>query len=276
MGFKEKLANLTNLDPELLPSSYQIIGDILLIKLPKIKSASQKKKIANSIVKILPYVKAVCEITGVAGEFRKPRVKILLGGGTETLHKENGILYKIDVAEIMFSKGNLAERKRLLDKIRPGEVIIDMFSGIGYFSIPIAKFGDPKIIYSIEKNKISFDYLKENIKLNKIQNIAPILGDCRKISLSQKADRVLMGYLPGTYRFLPAAFGFLKDKGIINYHDTFSKGELWNKPLEILNKEANKKGFKLKKILEKKIVKDYAPNVYHAVVDAEFEIMQTG
>ena len=271
MSFKEKLALTTGIDSSKLPSSYQIIGDIFLAKLPKIKSATDRKKIASGVVKILPYIKTVCEIKGVSGELRKPKIRVILGRSTETIHKENGCLFKIDVSKIMFSKGNLSERKRLLGEVKKGEVVVDMFAGIGYFSVPPAKFSSAGKIYSIEKNKESFGYLKENVLLNKIKNIEPLLGDCRKIKTPEKADRVLMGYLPKTYLFLPAAFGFLKDSGIINYHDTFSKGELWEKPVSTLEKEAGKSGFKLKKILEKKIVKDYAPNVCHVVVDAEFE-----
>ncbi len=270
MGFKPKLAKLTGLSENILPSSYQIIGNVLLFKLPKVKKQSDKKKIAQGIIKLLPYVKTVCEIQGVSGEFRKPTVKKLLGKSTETIHKEHGILYKLDTSKIMFSKGNLSERKRLLNQIKPGEVIVDMFAGIGYFSLSLAKFTKAKKIYSIEKNKTSFNYLQENIKLNKIHNIEPLHGDCRKTNLPEKTDRVLMGYFPGTDKFLPAAFGFLKDKGTIVYHNIFSKKELWDKPIKILEGAAKETGFKLGKVLEKKLVKDYAPNVYHVVVDAEF------
>lgn len=268
--FKEKLSKLTNIDPSILPSSYQIIGDILLFKFYKIKSIQQKKKIAQETVKLLHYIKTVCEMKGISGEFRKPNIRILHGNNTETLHKENGCIFKLDAAKIMFSKGNLQERKRLVPEIRQGEVIVDCFAGIGYFSINLAKFSKAGKIYSIEKNKASFDCMKENIELNRIQNMVPILGDAGKAQIPEKADRIIMGYLPKTYRFLPAAFGFLKDKGTIHYHDTFSKKELWHKPIKIIETEANKSGFALEKILEKKIVKDYAPNVYHVVIDAVF------
>lgn len=271
MPFKDKLAEMTGLNPVSLPSSYQIIGDILLLKLPKVKSAAREKEIGEAILKIFPYVKTVCEIKNVSGEFRRPEIKILAGKSTETIHRESGCIFKIDVSKIMFSKGNHFERKRLISQIKSGETIVDMFAGMGYFSVPLGKFSKAKKIYSIEKNKKSFGYLKENILLNRIQNIEPVYGDCAKTILQEKADRVLMGYLPKTYKFLSAAFDFLKDKGIIHYHDTFSKNELWDGPLKILEKEAGNGGFMLEKILNKRIVKDYAPNVYHVVMDATFE-----
>lgn len=270
MPFKDKLAEMTNLNRVALPSGYQIIGDILLLKLSKVKSTAREKEIGEAILKIFPYIKTVCEIKKVSGEFRRPEIKILAGKSTKTIHRENGCIFKIDVSKIMFSKGNHFERKRLIGQIKSGETIVDMFAGIGYFSIPLGKFSKAKKIYSIEKNKKAFGFLKENILLNRIQNIEPIYGDCGKILLPEKVDCVLMGYLPKTYKFLSAAFGFLKDKGIIHYHDTFSKNELWYGPLKILEKEAGKEGFKLENILNKRIVKDYAPNVYHVVIDATF------
>ncbi len=274
MGFKQKLAQITNLPETSLPSSYQVVGDVLLFKLTKVKSITHKKCIAEATKNTLPYVRTVCEIRQVSGEFRRPVVKKLLGESTETIHKENGILYKLDVSKIMFSKGNLSERKRLLENVKPREIIIDMFSGIGYFSLSLAKLTKAKKIYSIEKNKTAFGYLKENIRLNKIENIEPVYGDCVKAKILEKADRVIMGYFPGTDKFLPAAFGFLKNRGIIHYHNIFSKQELWYKPLKILKESAKENGFKLEKVLEKKIVKDYAPNVYHVVVDAEFRKLE--
>ena len=270
MPFKDKLAEITGLNPPTLPSGYQIIGDILLLKLSK-KTTAHEKEIGEAILKIFPYIKTVCLIKKVSGEFRRPEIKILAGKSTETVHRESGCIFKIDVSKIMFSKGNHFERKRLVSQIKKGEVIADMFAGIGYFSVPLGKFSKAKKIYSMEKNRESFEYLKENIKLNGVQNIEPVYGDSVKLVLCEKVDRVLMGYLPKTYKFLPAAFCFLKDRGIIHYHDTFSRKDLWNKPLKILEKGAEKSGFRLEKILSKRIVKNYAPNVYHVVIDAQFK-----
>lgn len=270
MYFKQRISQITQIGPSILPSSYQIIGNVLLFKLPKIKSARQKVLMAKACLKLLPYVKTVCEIKGISGEYRKPRVKILAGKSTETLHKENNCVYKLDAAKIMFSKGNLSERKRLLPQIKKGEVIVDAFAGIGYFSIGLAKFTGAKRIYSVEKNKVSFDYLRENARLNRLENIAPVFGDFRKIKIPEKADRILLGYLPKTHRFLTGAFGMLKSKGIVHYHDVFSEKDLWEKPAALLEKYSKKNGFSLEKIKNKKIVKSYGPHLYHVVLDATF------
>ncbi len=265
MGFRQKLAKKTGIKEGLLPSGYQIIGNIMLIKFMKIKSAKQKQKIARAIMKMFPYVKTVCEIKQISGELREPKIVKLLGKTTKTIHKENNILFSIDVSKIMFSKGNLSERKRLIKQVKKKEVIVDMFAGIGYFSLGIAKFTKVKRIIAIEKNKTAYKYLLENMSLNKVHNITPVLGDSRRIEIIN-ADRILMGYFPGTGKFLPYALKMSKKGTIIHFHNTYRKNELWKKPInEIKNVcESQNKKFK---ILNKKKVKSSAPNVYHVVVD---------
>ena len=283
MSFKKKLAQLTGIDSNLLPSSYQIIGHVLLLKFMKIKKLSQKKGIALAILKLLPYVKTVCEISKVEKEFRVPIVRKLAGDGTVTIHKEHGILYKLDASKIMFSKGNLFERQRLISQVKSNETIVDMFAGIGYFALGLTR--KAKKIYAIEKNPVAFRYLKQNIKLNRIKNIEPVLGDNRKILLSNTADRIIMGYFrtdrrrqldvpkvrhfvgasSDSEKFLPVAISMLKSKGVIHFHNTYKRNELWNKPISQLEKLS---GITYSVITKKKI-KSVGPNKYHVVLDIQ-------
>lgn len=262
MSFKQKLASATGIDERLLPSSYQIIGNVLLLRFMKIKEIRQKKKIALAILKLLPYVKTVCEISRVEKEFRIPIVRKLAGNGTVTIHKEHGILYKLDASKIMFSKGNLFERQRLTGMVRHDETVVDMFAGIGYFSLGLAK--KAKKVIAIEKNPLAFGYLKENIELNRISNIEPLLGDNRKIKLEGIADRVIMGYLPHTDRFLPFAARMLKNKGTIHFHNIYRADELWLKPRNQLKEKLSAVAYR---IASKKKVKSVAPKMYHVVID---------
>lgn len=257
-----------------LPSGFQKFGDIIIISLNR-DLQKYSKIICQTILKIFN-VKAVYIKTGrIKGEMRKPEVKLIVGNKSEAIHIENNCKYKIDLSRIMFSKGNINERHRLVKSLKQSkkqsETIVDMFAGIGYFSIPIAKEYKNYKIYAIDINQDSIHYLKENIRLNKIKNIIPILSDCRKFKLDNQSDRVIMGYLLKTYRFLPYAFRFLKSKGIIHYHDLFNKNELWDKPIQLLKKYAHESGYELKEILYKSIVKQFSPTKYHIVIDAKFK-----
>lgn len=258
---------------ERLPSRYQRVGSIVILKL-KPSLERWKKEIGKVLLENLPSVTTVCRVLGVEGRLKKPILEVLAGDGTETIVKERGCLFKLDVSKIMFAKGNLEERHRIPKLVEKGETIVDMFAGIGYFSIPIAKFSNPKLIFAIDINPVAIKYLKENIKLNRVRKkIVPILGDCRDVarSLEEVADRVIMGFLPKTYKFLSSAFSFLKEEGTIHYHDTFKESELWSKPIEILRNSSERCGYKLLEILHRRIVKSYAPRVYHVVIDAKFK-----
>ncbi len=264
---------LTDDQISMIPSGFQRIGNIAIINLPEGLHV-RSKAIGNLLIKNYKYVKTVCMKTGdVSGELRKPCVNIISGEkNTVTIHRENRCWYKIDVARLMFSKGNLSERARIPEMVRPGETIVDMFAGIGYFSIPIAKFSDPSKIFAIDKNPVAIKYLKENIRLNKVSDrVVAMLGDSREVKFGDIGDRIVMGYLPKTHEFLSAAFEAMKpDGGIIHYHDTFSKEELWERPIDILETRAFKNGYNLERITHKEIVKEYAPNVFHVVIDAVF------
>ncbi len=268
MPLREKLFSTTRIPKERLPNSYQIIGDVMLLKFLRIRNAKDKTKVAEALLKLFPYIKTVCEIKEIRGELREPEIIKLAGDGTETVHKENGILYKLDVSKIMFSKGNLSERKRLIGQVKGGEIILDMFAGIGYFSLGLAKLTKAREILAIEKNPVAYNYLTENISLNKITNINAIQGDCRQFSDSfrKSFDRIIMGYLPNTEAFLPYALFMAKNGCIIHFHNTYKKEELWKKPIVHIEEACSKANARLE-IISKKKVKSYSPNRWHVVID---------
>lgn len=263
MKFKDMLAKKTNLPADILPASYQVLGNILLLKLLDRKALANKKKIGAAILKIFPHIKTVCLQSGVSGEFRKPKIEIIAGSkNTKTIHHELGCVFKLDVSKIMWSKGNHYERQRMISTAKKNEVIADMFAGIGYWTIPIAKHKKAKHIFAVEKNKTSFDYLKENIRLNYIPNITPILGDCRKVKLPA-ADRIIMGYFPDTIKFLPAALKISRKGTIIHLHELGKDVDELKKRIENLMKKAKVKA----KILNIRVVKEYSPSKRHYVFD---------
>ncbi len=274
-GFRKLLIESLSVPKEkhsILPQGFQRIGHIVILNLrPGISGMA--RDIAGTVLESYPYVKTVCLNQGISGELRKPAIRYLAGEKrTETTHREGGCTFRFDVTRVMLSKGNLSERARLPGLVRPGETIVDMFAGIGYFSIPIARHARPGRVHAIEKNPVAFSYLRQNIALNSVQGtVAPMLGDCRDVLMGSVADRVVMGYLPKTHHYLPAAFRMLKHRGgTIHYHDTFHESELWDRPLDMLKNQAFRAGYVLKTVGHKSVVKEYSPGIYHVVIDAEF------
>ncbi len=270
--FRDMLASSLSIPEERqssLPSGFQRIGSIAILNL-KPDAMEHSREIANLILKRFRYIKTVCLRSGpVSGELRKPSLSVIAGEDTTlTLHRENNCLFRVDVAKVMFSKGNLHERARIPRLVKDGETVADLFAGIGYFSIPVAKLSNPSRVYAIEKNPESFSLLKENIKLNKLRNIIPIKGDNREVSLENVADRVIMGYLPGTEEYLGSAMKVLKPEGgTIHYHNTYHRSEIQKLPVRELKESASIHGYTLLRS-SLRIVKEYAPGIYHVVMDA--------
>jgi tRNA wybutosine-synthesizing protein 2 len=214
----------------------------------------------------MPQLKTICETKGVEGELRVPQIKKLFGDDTITIHKEHGISYRLDVSKIMFSKGNLQERKRIVPHVKDNEKILDMFAGIGYFSLGIAKSHPACEIIACEKNSVAFSFLEENTKLNNLSNITAINKDCRYLKYENMFDRIIMGYLPGTEIFLQHALRMIKSGGIIHYHNIYNENEIWSKPDNEISEACRARKLTFH-ILEQRKVKSYAPHVYHVVVD---------
>ncbi|WP_297979995.1 class I SAM-dependent methyltransferase family protein [uncultured Methanobrevibacter sp.] len=251
------------------------IGDILVID-DNFKFNSSSIDVSNQDVleEIASEhkVKSILKIDKIDGQKREPEISLLYGNETETIHKENGCLFSLDLAKVMWAKGNNNERLRIAKLVRPNEVVVDMFAGIGYFSIPIGVFSDAKEIYSIEINPNSFHFLKKNIELNKInrnsERIFPILGDCAIEAPKYSADRVLMGYVKTTHHYLKPAMEAVKDGGIIHYHETVPLKLIETRPYERVKKIAYECGQREVEVLNIQNIKRYAPGVEHIVLDA--------
>lgn len=253
-----------------LPKKWERIGDVLTLVLPKIYN-DYKFLIGETYAEVLKCKTVQNYLGEISGVFRTPKVEIIYGSrNTETVHKENNIKYKLDPAKIMFSSGNMSERKRMANISNKHEVVVDMFAGIGYFTIPIAVYSKPKKIFSCEINPISYGYLCDNIILNDVRKIVkPLLGDNKKTAPENSADRIIMGYLKKTELYLERAFKCLKNgKGKVHYHDTCPDNSIPDNALNIVEK-IGKKNHKKIILLDYKIVKSYAPGISHIVLDLE-------
>lgn len=204
----------------------------------------------------------------VSGRWREPKLRVVAGEPrTETVHREHGCAFKLDVARVMFSPGNLYERARVAKLVAPGEVVVDLFAGVGQFTIPIARIAKPRAVHSIELNPTAHHYLCENVRINRVGHLVrPSLGDCELVAPRGVADRVLMGILHVTHRYLQLALDVLKPRGgVVHYHESVPSRLRFKRPVERLFEAAGEREVE---ILGKRVVKRYAPGVDHVVVDA--------
>jgi tRNA wybutosine-synthesizing protein 2 len=167
----------------------------------------------------------------------------------------------------MFSAGNFAERIRM-SKHGYAEDVLDMFGGIGQFSIPMSIHSKPLSVTAIEINKDAFYYLKKNIFLNSVCGIVrPLLGDCARISPVNSVDRVIMGNFEA-YKYLENGIRALKMGGILHYHETVPLELQYTRPLTRVIEAAKRLGRHVEAIRTNK-VKNYSPGIWHVVLDAK-------
>ena len=215
---------------ELMPTSFDVVGDILIFSdFPK-ELAKKEKLIGKIILDKYHHIKTILKKTKkYSGKFRTPKLKIIAGEKRkETIHKENNVFIKLDVEKVYFSARMSSERKRIADLIKPNESVLVMFSGSGIYPLAIAKNTECKEVYGIEINPAAHKYAVENIKKNKLENkIKLFLGDVRKImpKLNKKFDRILMPLPKGGENFLELALKYIEKNGTIHFYNFLHEGE---------------------------------------------------
>lgn len=264
-------------------SSYDIIGDIAIIKVPR-DLMMKRHEIAEAI-HLFTNSRIVTMVSGKTDGVNRTRpLEILYGDDknkTETIHKESGCSFKLDVREVFFSPRLSYERKRIAGLVKPDEKIINIFAGVGTYSIIIAKRCPNVKIYSIDINPIAFRYMLYNIKMNGVEeSVIPILGDARKI-LSKKSmsnvnfDRIIMSLPDIAYSFIDLAFSHIKSNGVIHYYDVVygvhgihgnDKEKLYKEPIAKIEEMAMRFNIDIE-IENRRIVREVGPRKYHIVLD---------
>ncbi len=202
-------------------SGVDVIGDIAIVKLEGF-TVAEKRRAAQALLTELKHVSVVMEQEGgIEGEFRLRKLRHLAGERrTLTLHRENGCAFRVDVSKCYFSPRLSTERLRVADQVRPKERVLNMFAGVGPFSIPIAKRTGAKVT-SCELNAYAAKLHVENDRLNRVESLVEVINaDARDLPRLTKPefDRVLMPLPSGADRFLPAALELAKKGGVIYYY----------------------------------------------------------
>jgi len=255
-----------------VPKGWQKIGQVILLRIHPILDNRVKREIGSVLLKEIPDIKSVLNHSGPAeGELRIPSIELLAGDvDTETSFIENKCKFSIDPSKIMFSPGNRNERKIITSKIGKNDYVLDMFAGIGQFTVPIGFHSKPVYIESIEKNPVAFSYLQKNIKNNNLEKIIdPKFGDCRNKSTKERFNRVLMGLIPMDFNeFLPTAIEAIKDEGIIFCHYIANDSDKYDKVINALENYEKNINLSIKEIRK---VKKINQTSNHYVVEIEVE-----
>ena len=250
------------------PGSWAVIGDVILVQFG---DCERRDAVGEALLELHRGANTVLAREGIAGEQREPSVEVVAGSGdTETVHTEHGTEYGLDLSRVMFAPGNKAERARMGEVVDPGEQVLDMFAGIGYFTLPMARAGAQ--VTAVEQNPTAFQFLSENAQRNEVtEQVSLVLGDCREVVSVRAAagvtyDRVVMGYYDA-HEYLDPAMEAVAPGGVIHMHEATPDALLWDRPVERLETAASDAGRTISGI-ERRRVKTHSEGVTHVVLDA--------
>jgi len=256
-------------------NSFDIIGDIAIIKHNNIQNA---EAVAKQIMAVHRNIKTVLTpVTRITGDFRVRELRLLAGEDkTSTNHKESGCIFRVDVEKCYFSPRLSHEHSRIAKLVKPGEAVVNMFAGVGCFSIIIAKTASQSKVYSIDVNPVAVRYMEENVIVNCVcGQVFPLLGDSKDIIQTQLqgvADRVLMPLPEKALEYLPYALSALKKTGgWVHYYD-FQHAPGKEDPVE---KTKLKVAGKLDRMgasyvfANSRVMRPTGPNWYQTVIDIQ-------
>jgi len=272
----------SNDELDLAPGSWAVIGSVVLVE---IGDAPRPHEIGDALLTMHGEADTVLARGPISGTHREPDVEVIAGeGDTHTVHREHGIEYGLDLSKVMFSPGNKAERARMGETVESDERVLDMFAGIGYFTLPMAVAGAE--VVAIEHNPDAFQFLLENAMRNGVQDrVQAYRADNRDVLAegldsfgeSPTVDRIIMGYYDATepddedgFTYLDPAIDALAPGGTIHVHEATPDPLVFDRPIERLEAAADDQNRSVE-ILDTRRVKGYSEGVAHVVVDARLE-----
>ncbi|HET7405260.1 MAG TPA: class I SAM-dependent methyltransferase family protein [Candidatus Bathyarchaeia archaeon] len=258
-----------------LPKSYDIVGDIGILEL-KADLVPYEQKIAQAILAIHSNIHAVYAKAGqVEGDERIRPLRHLAGESrTTTVHREFGCSFKVDLSKVFFSPRLSTEHQRVANLVNEGERVVDMFAGVGPFSILIAKKTEKVTVDAIDSNPVAAKLIGENARINKVASKIKVRnGDAGTViheELLHLATRVIMNHPSASKHFVGAACDALGPSGGMIHYYTFAEGQ---DPEVGARRELEHSlkpiGYMIRQVQTLHRVREVAPMKWQVVIDAE-------
>jgi tRNA (guanine37-N1)-methyltransferase len=260
---KESIAVVLGFSP-----AFEVIGDIAIID----QSESDAEKIAEALIKKKNIKTVLQAVSTVEGEYRVRDYVFLAGEKrTETLYRENECRFLLDIAQVYFTPRLATERMRIANQIKDGDKVVDMFAGVGPFSVLIAKKFPASHVIAVDKNPVAIRYLRENVRLNRVKNVEVREGDAREeIKGISGADHVIMNLPQSGFEFLDAAFSVVRKGGVIHFYAIAHENDLFDEAWKRIEESAWRANVKVV-LVDRRIVRHYAPHQYNICIEFQEE-----
>ena len=269
-----------------LPQKWELFGDLAIIPNSVMNNSQwqdffrsitqeQEREIWQIIAQALRVDRLARQDKIATDMMRTSQVKMLLGHSGEVEINDFGVRFWLDVTKVMFSSGNVTERHRIGNIDMSGEIIVDAFAGIGYYTLPMLVRSNAQHVYACEINPNSIQALQNGAKLNNVGKRLTILEGDNLSTMKQVyslADRVHLGILPSSKKTWQSAINCLKPSGgKLHIHMNVEEEKIedfvtyCSDSIATLAKQLGREGIVSVEHVEK--VKWYAPRIRHIVID---------
>jgi tRNA (guanine37-N1)-methyltransferase len=205
---------------ELLPRSFDVVGDVVLVRLPP-ELGAHSEAIGRALLAFVPGARIVAADHGVHGVERRRLLTPLAGaGGLRTVHRENGIGIEVDVEAAYFSPRLGREHALVADAVRPGERVLDLCCGVGPFALTIACRGAAASVTAVDINPAAIELLQANVARLKpaIPLHASVEDAARFLERNSEFDRAILNLPHDGLRFLPELGRHLSPAGRLHLY----------------------------------------------------------
>ncbi len=258
-----------------LPQALDVIGDIAILEIPSALKP-HKQAIGEAILKMHKNIHTVLTKAGNINGTYRIRDYIFIAGEhkTQTIHREFGCQFHVDIAKAYFSPRLSHEHQRVASLVQSGETVVDLFAGVGPFSVMIAKKNPNVKVYAVDLNPDAVELLTVNVRVNRVDNrVFPILADAREIvqtKLTDSADRVIMNLPETAIDFVDAACQATKRQGgVIHFYAFLRSPDSTENLAKRFTEEVEKNGRKVEAFLYSKSIRETAPFESQVVLDAK-------
>ena len=256
------------------PRSIDFVGEIAVVEIPA-ELAEYKAVVGEAVLEAHKNVRTVLAKSGaVEGVCRLREFEVIAGvPNKETVHREHGCRYFVDLGKVYFSPRLSHEHLRVASQVKEGETVVDMFAGAGPFSVLIAKIRSDVKVYAVDVNPDAVRCLEKNIKANGVLGeVLPILGDARTVvhgKLRGTADRVIMNLPEKAIKYVDVACEALKPEGGTIHYYEFSEGaDATEAAKKHLTEAVSKADRAISHFVSSRTVREVAPFKWQVVVDA--------
>jgi len=247
-----------------LPRSFDVIGDIVLVRLPASLVARQDE-IGAALLEFVPGARIVGADHGVHGAERLRSVERIAGsGGWRTRHRENGVELEVDVERAYFSPRLAREHAIFAEDVRPGDRVYDLCCGVGPFSVTTARRGRAKAITAVDANPEAIALLRETLVRHGFEDRVASRAACLEefVPTATPVERVVLNLPREGIKYLPSVARAVAPGGRLYYYEVAPRAELESRGVSLVNGLASEGAFS---VVTHRSVHPYSPDADLAV-----------